>query len=65
MATLVTEFLSEGVLRIATLERRTVGRPYERLAIDPDRGRIVGVDVAETYVSATVYDIALDPDQPR
>jgi len=61
VATLVTEFLSEGVLRIATLERRTVGRPYERLAIDPDRGRIVGVDVAETYVAATVYDIALTP----
>ena len=61
VATLVTEFLSEGVLKIATLERRTVGRPYERLAIDPDRGRIVGVDVAETYVAATVYDIALEP----
>jgi predicted NBD/HSP70 family sugar kinase len=61
VATLVTEFLSEGVLRIATMERRTVGRPYERLAIDPDRGRIVGVDVAETYVAATVYDIALTP----
>lgn len=61
VATLVTEFLSEGVLRIATMERRTVGRPYERLAIDPDRGRIVGVDVAETYVAATVFDIALTP----
>ena len=61
VATLVTEFLAEGVLRIATMERRTVGRPYERLAIDPDRGRIVGVDVAETYVAATVFDIALTP----
>jgi predicted NBD/HSP70 family sugar kinase len=61
VATLVTEFLSEGVLRIAAMERRTVGRPYERLAIDPDRGRIVGVDVAETYVAATVFDIALTP----
>ncbi|TDU87185.1 putative NBD/HSP70 family sugar kinase [Kribbella voronezhensis] len=61
VATLVTEFLSEGVLRIAALERRTVGRPYERLAIDPDRGRIVGVDVAETYVAATLFDIALTP----
>jgi predicted NBD/HSP70 family sugar kinase len=61
VATLVTEFLSEGVLRIAAMERRTVGRPYERLAIDPDRGRIVGVDVAETYVAATLFDIALTP----
>ena len=61
VATLVAEFLSEGVLRIATIERSTVGRPYERLDIDPDRGRIVGVDVAETYVDATVFDVALGP----
>ncbi|WP_265579779.1 ROK family transcriptional regulator, partial [Streptomyces spongiae] len=59
VATLVTEFLSEGVLRIATVENNTGGRPQERLSIDPDRGRIVGVDVAETYVDATVYDLAL------
>ncbi|MBA4861714.1 ROK family transcriptional regulator [Streptomyces sp. PSKA54] len=59
VATLVTEFLSEGVLHIATVERNTGGRPQERLTIDPDRGRIVGVDVAETYVDATVYDLAL------
>jgi predicted NBD/HSP70 family sugar kinase len=59
VATLINEFLSEGVLRIATVERSAVGRPYERLSIDPDRGRIVGVDVAETYVDATVFDLAL------
>jgi predicted NBD/HSP70 family sugar kinase len=61
VATLVTEFLSEGVLRIATVERSTVGRPYERLTVDPDRGRIVGIDVAETYVDATVFDLTLGP----
>ncbi|WP_234342831.1 ROK family transcriptional regulator [Streptomyces fulvoviolaceus] len=59
VATLVTEFLSEGVLRVATVENNTGGRPQERLTIDPERGRIVGVDVAETYVDATVYDLAL------
>ncbi|MET8975381.1 ROK family transcriptional regulator [Streptomyces sp. NPDC004539] len=59
VATLVGQFLSEGVLTIAAKERSGVGRPYDRLAIDPDRGRIVGVDVAETYVVATVYDLAL------
>lgn len=61
VATLVNEFLTAGVLRIATVERRTVGRPYERLSIDPARGRIVGVDVAETYVDATVFDLQLGP----
>lgn len=59
VATLVTEFLSGDVLHIAAVERNTGGRPQERLTIDPDRGRIVGVDVAETYVDATVYDLAL------
>ncbi|MFF0271519.1 ROK family protein [Kribbella sp. NPDC004536] len=61
VATLVTQFLSEGVLRIATVEQNTVGRPYERLTIDPGRGRILGIDVAETYVDATVYDVTLQP----
>ena len=28
VATIVSQFLAEGVLRIATMERRTVGRPY-------------------------------------
>ncbi|MFM9610388.1 ROK family transcriptional regulator [Streptomyces niveiscabiei] len=59
VTTLVGEFLAQGVLVIAARERGGVGRPYERLAIDPDRGRIVGVDVAETYVDATVYDLTL------
>jgi len=61
VATLVGQFLAEGVLTITAKERPGVGRPYERLAIDPGRGRIVGVDVAETYVVATVYDLALGP----
>ncbi len=61
VATLVTQFLAEGVLRIAMVEQNTVGRPYERLTIDPDRGRILGIDVAETYVDATVYDVTLQP----
>ena len=60
VATLVTEFLSGGVLHIAAVERNTGGRPQERLTIAPDRGRIVGVDVAETYVDAVVHDLALD-----
>ncbi|MFF1359672.1 ROK family protein [Streptomyces sp. NPDC058297] len=59
VATVITEFVVEEVLQIATVEKNTVGRPYERLAINPARGRIVGVDVAETYLDATVFDMAL------
>lgn len=57
--TLVNEFLSEDVLRVAAVERNAAGRPYERLTLNPGRGRIVGVDVAETYVDATVFDVGL------
>lgn len=35
------------------------GRPRARLRIDPHRGLLVGVDVAETYIHVDVFDTAL------
>ncbi|MDN3238388.1 ROK family transcriptional regulator [Glycomyces tritici] len=60
VATVVSDLLEGG---IATEARRTggrIGRPTTRLRLNGSRGRIVGVDVAETYVRATVFDSALD-----
>ncbi|MCD0444980.1 ROK family protein [Glycomyces sp. A-F 0318] len=60
VATVVSDLLEGG---LATEARRTggrVGRPTTTLRLNGDRGRIVGVDVAETYVRATVFDAALD-----
>ncbi|MFG3340207.1 ROK family protein [Glycomyces sp. NPDC048151] len=60
VATVVSDLLEEG---IATEARRTggrIGRPTTTLRLNGNRGRIVGVDVAETYVRATVFDAALD-----
>lgn len=59
VSTLTSELISEGVVRVAETVSTGVGRPHARLSIDPDRGRLVGVDVAETYVEATVFDLAL------
>jgi predicted NBD/HSP70 family sugar kinase len=60
VATVVSDLLEGG---IATEARRTggrIGRPTTTLRLNRNRGRIVGVDVAETYVRATVFDSALD-----
>lgn len=60
VATVVSDLLEGG---IATEARRTggrIGRPTTTLRLNGNRGRIVGVDVAETYVRATVFDSALD-----
>ncbi|HEY8716989.1 ROK family protein [Pengzhenrongella sp.] len=57
VSTIVNELLAARVVGVAGVASTGVGRPLSRLQIDPDGGRLIGVDVAETYVSATVYDL--------
>lgn len=59
VSTVTSELISEGVVRVAETVSTGVGRPHARLTIDGARGRLIGVDVAETYVQATVFDLAL------
>lgn len=59
VATIVAELIATGVVSVAAVERKGIGRPSSRLQVDEDRGRMVGVDVAETYVRATVFDLGL------
>lgn len=61
VSTLVKEFLSAGVVQIEAMVSTGVGRPLELLRLDPGRGYLVGVDVAETYVETTVFDLSLEP----
>ncbi|ACZ22675.1 transcriptional regulator/sugar kinase [Sanguibacter keddieii DSM 10542] len=61
VSTLVKEFLTAGVVHVEAVVSSGVGRPLEQLRLDPSRGYIVGVDVAETYVETTVFDLSLDP----
>ncbi|MFC4564319.1 ROK family protein [Nocardiopsis mangrovi] len=60
VASIVKELLAVGVLRETARERSRGGRPAARIALDPRRGRVVGVDVAETYIRADLYDVALE-----
>jgi len=59
VANIVNELLGIGMLVEAGREDSGGGRPRARLRIDPDRGLLVGIDVAETYVHADVFDAAL------
>ncbi|MFJ3636106.1 ROK family protein [Streptomyces sp. NPDC090112] len=58
-ANLVAELLEAGVLREAGREDSRGGRPRARLAVNPDRGVLIGIDVAETSVEVELFDLAL------
>jgi len=59
VATVVSELLDFGVLRESSLEDSGGGRPRARLAVNPRRGWLIGVDIAETYVQVELLDLAL------
>lgn len=60
VATVVGELLVDGILVETRVTAGRVGRPTATLAIDGERGRVIGVDVAETYVQAALFDTALN-----
>ena len=59
VASIAAELLDAGVLLEVAPTTRGKGRPLTRLALDPEYGSFVGVDVAETYLHVTRYDAAL------
>ncbi|WP_199043471.1 ROK family transcriptional regulator [Glycomyces salinus] len=59
VATVMGDLLSGGIVSEVRTESGGIGRPATTLRLNGDRGRVVGVDVAETYVRATVFDAAL------
>lgn len=60
VATVVGELLTEGIVVETRITVGRVGRPTATLAMNAERGRVVGVDVAETYVRVVVFDTALN-----
>ncbi|QGV77020.1 ROK family transcriptional regulator [Streptomyces ficellus] len=58
-ANLATELLEAGVLREAGREESKGGRPRARLAVNAERGALIGIDVAETSVQVELFDLAL------
>lgn len=59
VSNIVNELVGVGMLVEASREDSNGGRPRVRLRVPPDRGLLVGVDVAETYIHVDVFDAAL------
>ncbi|MCX4553839.1 MULTISPECIES: ROK family transcriptional regulator [unclassified Streptomyces] len=59
VATLVGELVEFGLLTDVGFEESAGGRPRGLVAVDPARGALIGVDVAETYVHAEIFDLSL------
>ena len=57
----VSELTRAGVLQVAGSLPARSGRPPALVSVNPARGCVVGVDVAETYVSAQSFDLGLTP----
>lgn len=60
VANLTAELLEAGVLMEAGHEDSSGGRPRARLAVNAERGALIGVDIAETSVHAELFDLALE-----
>ncbi|MGW0391257.1 ROK family protein [Streptomyces sp. NPDC003042] len=59
VANLTAELLEAGVLVEAGHEGSSGGRPRARLAVNANRGALIGIDIAETAVHAELFDLAL------
>lgn len=59
VANVVAELLDAGLVHVVG-KGASVGRPSSMLAINNDLLRLVGVDIAETYVTAAVYSLSLE-----
>lgn len=60
VASIVSELLQLDLLTESETVRRATGRPLTRLTVNPAFGLFIGVDVAETYIHAALFDAALD-----
>ncbi|WP_406304513.1 ROK family protein [Streptomyces sp. NBC_00885] len=59
VANLVAELLEAEVLVEAGHEESGGGRPRARLAVNAERGALIGIDVAETSIRLDLFDLAL------
>ncbi|MFI9503472.1 ROK family protein [Nocardia sp. NPDC052566] len=56
---MIAELLDVGVLAEQGRDAAGVGRPRARLAINPARGVLIGVDIAETAIHFDLFDLAM------
>ncbi|MFK4805206.1 MULTISPECIES: ROK family transcriptional regulator [unclassified Microbacterium] len=61
VVTVVNELLAEGIIEEKKeMAAGRIGRPTALIGMNTDRGFVVGIDVAETYVRAVMFDTALN-----
>jgi predicted NBD/HSP70 family sugar kinase len=60
VVTVVGDLLAEGIIEERKVTAGRIGRPTATLGMNNARGYVVGVDVAETYVRAVLFDAALN-----
>ncbi|MCQ4209061.1 ROK family transcriptional regulator [Streptomyces longispororuber] len=60
VATLVGELAGLGILTEVGFQDSAGGRPRGLVAVAAGHGALIGVDVAETYVHAELFDLALN-----
>ncbi|GLZ29208.1 sugar kinase [Lentzea sp. NBRC 105346] len=58
-STITAELLDEGLLAEAGSVESDGGRPRVLLRINPDFGRVIGVDVGETGIKVELFDLAM------
>jgi predicted NBD/HSP70 family sugar kinase len=59
IATVVGELMAGGFVVETKTTAGRIGRPTATLAMNGARGRVIGIDVAETYIRAVLFDSAL------
>ncbi|MGW0993955.1 ROK family protein [Streptomyces sp. NPDC002523] len=60
VATLVGELLGLRLITEVGFEDSSGGRPRGLVAVDTSGGALIGVDIAETYVHAELFDLSLN-----
>jgi predicted NBD/HSP70 family sugar kinase len=59
VSNVVREFIAEGIVTEAGSVDSDGGRPRALLQMDPDYGRVIGVDVGETRIRVEMFDMTM------
>ena len=59
VSNVVREFIDEGIVTEAGSVDSDGGRPRALLQMDPDYGRVIGVDVGETRIRVEMFDMTM------
>jgi predicted NBD/HSP70 family sugar kinase len=59
VSNVVREFIAEGIVAEAGSVDSDGGRPRALLRMDPDYGRVIGVDVGETRIRVEMFDMTM------